>query len=138
MGLFKIDGVTVVAPNRLVCSNNIVSRSYEDANAIFRDMLIREKRVVKWVYSNISKSEFQLIFDTVWNNKIRKIGSRMFNITSDYPGEGSITSVFYLGTPTNFESIKSTKINGVEVWSLEMEWIEKVGITLLSPNRLPE
>lgn len=130
MSVYKIDGVTVVAPNKLGCGDNVVSRSYRDANGIFRDKLISRQRTVRWGYEDLTKAQFQAIYNIVWT-KIKTQGTRYFNITTQFPGEGDITSVFYLGTPTNFDSILGTKANGIERWKVDLEWVEVEGTSLV-------
>jgi hypothetical protein len=61
----------------------------------------------------------------------------MFTITTEFPGEGDITMLCYLGTPTNFESLMGTYNSGITNWKLELHWIEKEGQALRSPTDMP-
>jgi hypothetical protein len=130
-----IDGVPIVGPNKIRVGLNIISRSYEDANGIFRDRIIRLKRNIDLIYNYLTEENYRAMSDVI-NNKLMQ-GSRFFNVTVFYPGYGAVTSIHYLGTPGKFEALKSTLANGVEVWSTTISLIEVEGIKFPNINQIP-
>lgn len=135
---YRADGILVPSPNRIIWGNQLISRSYDDAFAIFRDWLIRERWTCQWQYDALTKADFIILYNAVWVNKIRATGSRIFNITTEIPGESIKTCVMYLGTPTNFESLLSTKDKGTEFYKFNIDWIEKEGRELLGAFGVPD
>lgn len=134
---YKIDGIEVRGPDKIKPTDNDVSRSYEDMDAIFRDKLIRRKRAVDWIYSVISDEEYQQI-KKITDDKIFNKGSRYFMVTTQVPGEGMVTSLYYLGATVASESLFGTGETGVTHWNLTLSWVEVIGRKINSPNTMPK
>lgn len=130
---YTIDGIEIpVYPEKIVPSDNLVSRSWNNMNAQFIDIPVNLKYKVNWVFPVMSKKDIITILTPI-RNKILNQGSRFFKITTAYPGFDSFLSMdVYLGTPTNFESLDwETNCGDVNYYKLELHWIETKGNLLL-------
>lgn len=126
---FMIDGVEVsVYPEKVVASDNLVSRSWNNMYAEFVDIPVNLKYKVNWVFPVMSKKQLIDILTPI-RTKILTQGSRNFKIITSYPGFDKFLEMdVYLGTPTNFESLDWWSDCGdVTYWKLELHWIETKG-----------
>lgn len=130
---YTIDGVELVKyPEKIVPSDNLVSRSWNNMFAEFVDIPVNLKYKVNWVFPAMTRQEAVQILTPI-RNKILTQHSRFFTITTAYPGfEQFIEMEAYLGTPTNFESLDwETDCGDVNWYKLELHWIEVKGQRLI-------
>ena len=133
---YMIDGVEIpVYPTSVVPSDNLVSKSWNDMNGVFRDIPVNLKAKVNWVFDVISEKDLEVLYGKMIREKIIKSKSRFFDINTFFPGVGFIKGKFYLGAPVNFNSKDWQTNNGtVNYWQVELHWIEVDGIKLNSPT----
>lgn len=152
VGKYMIDNVEIpksAYPTSVVPSHNLVSKSWNNMYGEFIDIPVNSKLKVNWVFDCISSADALTIMGKILN-KIRGITtpgtySRFFTINTYFPGLGWISSEFYLGTPTTFNSIgsgsKTVNGNGApgdpDWWKMELHWIETKGEKLYSPSYTP-
>ena len=157
--VYKIDNISLnpekyygsAYPTSVSPSHNLVTKSWNNMYGNFVDIPINSKLKVNWIFDCISLDQINSIMGYILN-KIRGVGrsdvnadelpkyTRFFNVNTYYPGLGWITSLFYLGTPTNFSSISSnngTHFGRPEWWKMELHWIEVYGEELNSPTYIP-
>lgn len=133
---YTIDGVEIpIYPEKIVPSDNLVSRSWNNMYAQFIDIPVNLKYKVNWVFPVVSKEEMIQLVGPL-RNKILTQGSRFFTITTAYPGFNTFLEMdVYLGTPTNFQSLDWMGIpgykGGVNYYNLELHWIETKGQLLI-------
>lgn len=133
---YRIDSVEIpVYPTSVVPSHNLVTKSWNDMNGVFKDIPINSKLKINWVFDMISEDDLETIWGSMIYNKIINSKSRIFVINTYFPGLGYVQGNFYLGTPTNFDSkdwvCKKGKVN---YFKLELHWIEVDGIQLNKPT----
>ena len=139
---YTINGVEIpIYPTSVVCSDNLVSKSWNNMYGEFVDIPVNLKTKVNWVFDIIADGGNDLNssgLDVLYNNMIRQYiinnKSRFFEINTYFPGVGFIAGTYYLGTPTTFTSKDYYGPNGkVNYWQVELHWIEVDGIRLNSP-----
>ena len=135
---YRIDEIELplnAYPTSIVPSHNLVSKSWNDMYGEFHDIPINSKFKVNWVWDVISKEDIHTIFGLRIMNKILNHKSRIFTITTYFPGLGFIEGDFYLGTPTQFSSLGGINRVGSPKWfKMELHWIEVYGERLNSPT----
>lgn len=140
---YMINGVEIpVYPTSVVCSDNLISKSWNNMYGEFVDIPVNLKTKVNWIFDIVndnSNNEFgNGALDELYNNMIRQYiinnKSRFFEINTYFPGVGFISGTYYLGTPTTFTSKDTYDNSGkVNYWQVELHWIEVDGIRLNSP-----
>lgn len=133
---FMIDGVEIpVYPEKVVASDNLVSRSWNNMYAEFVDIPVNLKYKFNWIFPVMSKKDLIAILTPI-RHKIMIEGSRTFRVITSYPGlDNFIEADVYLGTPTNFESLDYWSDRGdVHYWKLELHWIETKGNLIIKRN----
>lgn len=134
MSNFMVNGVDVPSPSSVVHERERIEKAYRDAFGIFRHRPVRIIRKVNWVYKAITKEELQVLYDNVLNPL--DTGVLDFDVTTEFGGDGVITSRFYLGTPLQLKSVHG--VNGeITLWDLELHWIEPEGRALGNILDLP-
>lgn len=133
---YRIDGVEIpVYPTSVVPSHNLVTKSWNDMNGVFKDIPINSKLKINWVFDMISEDDLETIWGNMIYNKIINSKSRIFVINTYFPGLGYVEGNFYLGTPTSFDSKDWMCSKGkVNYFKLELHWIEVDGIQLNKPT----
>lgn len=133
---YRIDGVEIpVYPTSVVPSHNLVTKSWNDMNGVFKDIPINSKLKINWVFDMISEDDLETIWGNMIYNKIINSKSRVFVINTYFPGLGYVEGNFYLGTPTSFDSKDWVCRKGkVNYFKLELHWIEVDGIQLNKPT----
>lgn len=130
---YTIDGVEIpIYPEKIVPSDNLVSRSWNNMYAQFIDIPVNLKYKVNWIFPVVSKEQaIQML--TPIRDKILNQGSRVFTITTAYPGYSQFLQMeVYLGTPTSFKSLDwQTDCGDVNYYNLELHWIETKGTVLI-------
>jgi hypothetical protein len=123
-----VDQEIPVYPTKVTPSNNIISRSWNDFNGGFHDILINRKLKISWVFDVAAESKARDFLENTLYAKIEQYGSRRFVINSNILGVGWILSTFYLGTPDNIDSLGGYFGKGnVDVVKFELHWIETEG-----------
>ena len=123
-------------PSKIVPSDNLVSRSWNNMYAQFIDKPVNLKLKVNWIFDVVSKKAAEIIM-TFIRNQIINNHTREFIITTAFPGYGDsfIEMQAYLGTPTNFESLDwMTDCGDVNYYKLELHWIETKGRVLIAQS----
>lgn len=133
---YRIDGNEIpVYPSSVVPSHNLISKSWNDMNGVFKDVPVNSKLKVNWIFECISEEDLQRIWKEMIYDKIITTKSRFFTINTHFPGLGFVSGTFYLGTPSNFKSLDTqSNCGAVNYYSLELHWIEVDGIKLNSPT----
>lgn len=143
---YTINGVEIpVYPTSVVCSDNLVSKSWNNMYGEFVDIPVNLKAKVNWVFDIVNDGNngiYSSGLDVLYNNMIRQYiidnKSRFFEINTYFPGVGFISGTFYLGTPTTFTSKDTYGPSGkINYWQVELHWIEVDGIKLNSPLTPP-
>lgn len=134
--MYTIDGVEIpVYPTSVAPSHNLVSKSWNDMNGVFKDIPVNSKLKINWVFDFISENDLNTLWGSMIYNKIINTKSRFFDINTYFPGLGFIKGKFYLGTPVSFTSKDYYGPRGkVNIWQCELHWIEVDGIKLNSPT----
>lgn len=130
---YTIDGVEIpIYPEKIVPSDNLVSRSWNNMYAQFIDVPVNLKYKVNWVFPVVSKALARQMLTPI-RNKILNQGSRFFTITTAYPGFDNFLEMdVYLGTPTNFNSLDwESDCGDVNFYTFELHWIETKGQVLV-------
>ena len=129
---YTIDGIEIpVYPSSISPSHNLVSKSWNDMNGVFKDIPINSKLKINWIFDYITESDLETLWGQIYN-KITEKKSRFFEINTYFPGLGFVSGTFYLGTPTSFSSKDWGKSGVVNWFSCELHWIEVDGIKLNS------
>ena len=143
---YMINGVEIpVYPTSVVCSDNLISKSWNNMYGEFVDIPVNLKAKVNWIFDIIPDRNNGIVssgLDVLYNSMIRQYiinnKSRFFEINTYFPGVGFISGTFYLGTPTTFTSKDTYGPSGkVNYWQVELHWIEVDGIKLNSPLTPP-
>lgn len=145
---YTINGVEIpVYPTSVVCSDNLVSKSWNNMNGVFMDIPVNLKMKINWIFdiipdntnNGIDSAGLEIMYNQMIRQYIINNKSRLFEINSYFPGVGFISGTFYLGTPTTFTSKDTYGPNGkINYWQVEMHWIEVDGIRLNSPTTVPD
>lgn len=132
---YMVDGVEIpVYPTSVVPSDNLVSKSWNDMNGVFKDIPVNLKAKVNWVFDVVSDKDLEILYGQMIRQRIIDSKSRFFSINTKFPGVGYISGTFYLGTPTTFTSLDwQSDCGDVNFWRVELHWIEVDGIRLNSP-----
>lgn len=140
---YTINGVEIpVYPTSVVCSDNLVSKSWNNMYGEFVDIPVNLKTKVNWIFDIVPDSSNNELdtsgLEVLYNQMIRQYiinnKSRFFELNTYFPGVGFISGTYYLGTPTTFTSKDAYGPNGkVSYWQVEIHWIEVDGIRLNSP-----
>lgn len=128
-----------VYPTSIVPSDNLISKSWNNMNGVFKDIPVNLKVKVNWIFDAISEDDLEILYGQMIRSKIIQYKSRFFVVNTHFPGVGFIKGTFYLGTPTNFKSLAGYGDNGEVHWySGEIHWIEVDGIKLNEPTVITE
>lgn len=136
---FKVGSLVIptnMYPTKVVASDNLVSRSWNNIRGEFQDVLVNMKYKVEWHWEIIDKDTLEMIM-TYLRNQIINQKSRMFNVNTTFPGMTGWWNMYaYLGTPIEFTSTeKSGNVPGqpgvVPYYNLRLAFIEKNGTVLL-------
>lgn len=119
----KVDIPENLYPSSVSAGHNLVSRSWNNAYGVFKDIPIANKIKINWKFDAGIASDVCIF---VYNNIIKKIatGSRFFRVNTWAPGYGWIYADCYLGTPTQFETDGVGKYGEAASISYELHWIE--------------
>ena len=80
---YRIDGVEIpVYPTSVVPSHNLVTKSWNDMNGVFKDIPINSKLKINWVFDMISEDDLETIWGNMIYNKIINSKSRVFVINT--------------------------------------------------------
>lgn len=121
-------------PTSVIVSDNYVSKSWNDLNAVFKDKLINIKAKVVWQFEFIEDGELTSLYQTI-RSKIVSSKSRFFYINAYTPALGWTKFLAYLGAEVTFKSTSSfTNCGQVPLWSGEIHWIEVDGVILNTPS----
>lgn len=132
-----------LCPTAVKASSNIISRSYDDMNGDFQDWPLAHKVKLIWqfdatsdhhVYNSTTHQYTRTPAVTLISNlmngyifpSIQKWKTRVFFISGWVHGYGDRWGVFYLGTPTNFQSegVRAGSTNYAANAKFELHWIE--------------
>ncbi len=140
---YTINGVEIpVYPTSVVCSDNLVSKSWNNMYGEFVDIPVNLKAKVNWIFdivpdssnNELDSSGLEILYNEMIRQYIIDNKSRFFEINTYFPGVGFISGTFYLGTPTTFTSKDTYGPDGkINYWQVELHWIEVDGIRLNSP-----
>ena len=123
-------------PVKIKPSDNLISKTWNDIYGTVRDLPIALKLKIPWIFDMISDADLTKLYGQMIRQKIIETNSRFFEINTRAPGIGWVKGTFYLGAPTNFESVYGGGDDGdIDWWSCELHWIEVDGIKLLDPTK---
>lgn len=131
---FTINGIAVPSPNSIQCSESDFSWGHTTYTGEWVGYLIRRRKKVYWIYNAISSADLEKIHDAIESNS--RNGNMFFDIQTPFAGYSqSISLRVYKGDTTTYEPVLSDK-NGVKLWKVQFNWIEKAGKQYAKPGAI--
>jgi hypothetical protein len=125
-----------VYPSSITCSDNLISKSWNNMYGEFKDIPVNLKMKINWIFDCQDEDTLKAWYNEKIRKKIIEHKSRFFTLNAYFDGVGFIVGTFYLGTPNTFNSLGGHKNNGeVSHSKYELHWIEVNGVRLNSPTQ---
>jgi hypothetical protein len=122
-------------PTSVVASDNLVSKSWNNMYGEFKDIPVNLKTKIIWKFDAIREDFLEEMYGKM-RADILQYKSRFFYINTFFPGVGYVKGLYYLGTPTTFNSLDAGGFKGSIKWfSGEIHWIEVDGVRLNDPTQ---
>jgi hypothetical protein len=122
-------------PSSVVISDNLVSKSWNNMYGEFKDIPVNLKTKIIWKFDAIREDFLEEMYGKM-RADILQYKSRFFYINTFFPGVGYVKGLYYLGTPTTFNSLDAGGFKGSIKWfSGEIHWIEVDGVRLNDPTQ---
>ena len=122
-------------PSSVTPSDNLVSKSWNNMYGEFKDIPVNLKTKIIWKFDAISETELNTLYNELIRSKILQYKSRFFYVNTYFPGVGFVSGLYYLGTPTTFNSLGGAHKGAVNWFSGEIHWIEVDGVRLNDPTQ---